>query len=159
MRLFLLLLLSSLLLACASSQEVRQVVPEQANDAAHFTASDYLNKQISVTIENGLADFHNIDGFSAYEPIAFVLKPGQVVTKNLIKSGDNFFNSNGKITLHYNNGILFVDELSRENINLNYLGVQFNLNEAWLNGQTYKNVSTYGFCNLRNADVTVRIDQ
>jgi len=159
MRPFLLLVLSYFLLACVSQQEVNRVEPAQSVNVAHFAVDDYLAKSISVTIEKGLADFHNIDGSSAYEPIVFVLKDGQVVTKSLVKSEGSFFNSNAKITLRYHNGILYVDELSRRDINLNYPGVEFTLNEAWLNGETYKDVDTYGFSNLRNVNVTIRMDQ
>lgn len=159
MRLFLVLLLSAVLLACTHHEEVKQIIPMQAVQESQFVASDYLNKSISVTIENGQADFHNINGFSAYERIVFLLKPGQVLTKSLIKAGDDFFYSNARITLRYDHGVLYVDELALKNTDLNYLGVQFNLNEAWINGQVYKSVSSDGFANLKNADITVKIDQ
>lgn len=156
MRLFLILLLSYFLLACVSQQGV---TPGAQTQEMHFVASDYIHKPISVTIENGFADFHNIDGYAAYEPIVFVLKEGQVVTKSLTKTGNNFFNSNAKITLRYNNGILYIDVPSPENAKLTYSGVQFKLNKDWLNGGLYKDVNTDGFCNLRNADITIKLDQ
>ena len=161
MRLFLLLLLSYVLFACTSGQEVQGITPIQVDttSASNFVAADYINKPISVTIEKGEADFHNIDGFAAYQPIVVFLKNGEVVTKSLTKTGNNFFDSNAKITLRYYNGLLYIDEVSREDIHLSYAGLTLPLNEGWLKGQVYMPVNTEGFSRLRNAVVTVRIDQ
>jgi len=159
MRLTILLLLSSLLLACTSVSEVRQVLPVQQIQPTNFVAANYLKKPISVTLANGTADFHNLDGVSAYEPIVFILKNGDAITKALTKTGNNFFDSDAKITLVYQNGLLYVDRLSPQNLSINYLGVPFALSEGWIQGETYTNVNTDGFSRLRDANVTVRINQ
>lgn len=158
MRVFFLIVLSCMLLACASKQGASEIGPASTVSATSFNAADYVNKAISVTIEKGTVDFHNIDGFWAYQPIVVVLKNGDTVTKSLTKAGDNFFDSNAKITFRYYNGLLYIDEVFRKDAGFNYPGVKFTLEQDWLSAKLYKNVNTYGLSNLRNAQITVRIN-
>lgn len=159
MRLVFFVLLAVLLSACARDQDIKAVLPVMHRDTVNSSMDAYINQPISVTIQKGLVNFHNINGFSAYQPVAFSLKNGSIITKALTRTGNNFFDSNAKITLYYHNGVLFVDYNQNLNAGLAYTAIQFTLNKHWLNGEVYTNVNSYGYSNLRDAEVTVRVDQ
>jgi len=117
----------------------------------------YANYILSVVIEGGKIDFHNIDAYAAFKPVQFTLTDGETKSIEIEKSGDNFFRSKTSLTVEYDDGILSLDvapnpyEMRRDTGSARDL----HFNSRWLRGLRYDHINTQGEASLDEVSVTV----
>ena len=147
----LLLLTSTLLSACVATPMVTKPLPITEPKTEDMSA--YANNPIDVTIENGTANFNDINGNAAYTLGTVTLSPGETKTVILTKTGKDFFHSTTPLLLRYEHGLLLLDSDNAQTASV------FKLNPHWLSGKTYEHVNTPGVAGLRNATIVVGIEQ